>query len=234
MAGDGPSWYAPTDSWPPHSHAWFRTALKKARSAGWWYRKAAGSAHIHGVAYCLGPDNRAGACKFVVYSTGKSGEDAATDFERLMRRCPHRERDVGALVEASRRMDRVELLCAGAEALLDRDDIEQEAAALLDRAEQLLDEAGDGAEVVDDLLRAVLDLEFDARAADDAAERAFVLATTDLREPSEVLDAADEVSGQVRAALIEEDPSSEVRNLRLRVRDARVKIQSLRRRLSQK
>ncbi|GGM20754.1 hypothetical protein [Micromonospora yangpuensis] len=130
-------------------------------------------------------------------------------------------------------MEKIELLCAGAEALLDRDDYGQESASLLDRADQLLVEAGRGAEEVDELLQAALGREQEASAADSKAERVLSLAETDLRDPAQVLDVADATNRQVRAVLVDEQSSVEVRHLKLRVRAARDKIQSLRSRLPQ-
>ncbi|MBW4704586.1 hypothetical protein [Micromonospora sp. RL09-050-HVF-A] len=131
-------------------------------------------------------------------------------------------------------MDKVDLLCNGAEALLDQHDYDQDSASFFDQAAQLLDEAGEGAGVVDDLLQSAIDREMEARAAGDEAEQALTLAGTDLRDPGQVLDVAEETSSQVRAVLIEEEPSPDVRNLKDRVRHARVKIRSLRSRLPQR
>ncbi len=69
MSGSGPKWLSPSDPWH-HPKPWFDRALAYARAAGWWYRKAGDSGHIHGTGYCQPPDERARACKYVVFSTG--------------------------------------------------------------------------------------------------------------------------------------------------------------------
>ncbi|BCJ65723.1 hypothetical protein GCM10009779_02340 [Polymorphospora rubra] len=206
--------------------------LAKARMAGWWYRKAGGSGHIHGTAYCQPPENRSDACKYPVFSSGGSGETAASELERKVRRCPHNQTgSVGTLAEASVRLDKVDRLCQGAEALLDRYAYDQRAMSLLDRAQELIEQAGDGADEVESLLGVAVELEHEADAAADEAERVLTLAGTEMRDAAGLLDVAEETTRQVKATLRDERPSTDVRNLRERVRQSQAKIRSLRSRL---
>ncbi|MET8229452.1 hypothetical protein ABZS77_02060 [Micromonospora sp. NPDC005298] len=231
MSGSGPKWLSPSDPWH-HPKPWFDRALTYARAAGWWYRKAGGSGHIHGTAFCQPPDDRANACKYVVFSTGGGGESAAREFERLVRRCPHNTGVVvGVVAEAAAQLDKVEALCRGAAALLELSRYEQDAAALFDRAEQLLTEAGDAASEVDELLTAAFDMEEAAQAAGVAAEESLGEAATPLREPGQLLELADESALQVKDSLKQETESVEVRGLKRRVREIRTTIRSLRARL---
>jgi len=232
MAG-GPKWYSPADDWPQHPKPWFRTALAHARRSGWWYRSAAG--HAHGTVYCQGPEYRSGACKFVVFSTGVGGENAARELERLIRRCPHNEAAVAdPVVAASVQMDRVDTLCDAAEALMAEHDRERELKLLLDRAAQLLDEAGRGVAEAEEFLAAAMEVELEAKAAASEAERLLTAAGTDVRSPGQLLDMADETSAGVRSVLAEQAASREVRRLRARVDQARVRIRELRSRLSRR
>ncbi|MFI0792519.1 hypothetical protein ACH4OY_07455 [Micromonospora rubida] len=131
-------------------------------------------------------------------------------------------------------MDKVEMLCLGAEALLDQYQYDQRALELLDRAQELLEEAGEDTAAVDELLDCALELEEEARAAAGEAERTLGLAASGLRDAAGVLDLAEEAAMQVKAALKAEEPSAEVRGLKERVRQVRIKITSLRSRLTEK
>jgi hypothetical protein len=209
--------------------------LAYARAAGWWYRKAGSAGHIHGTAYCQPPDDRAHACKYVVFSTGEGGESAARELERLVRRCPHNTGIVvGVVAEAAVQLGKVEALCRGAKARLERSTYEQDAATLYDRADQLLTEAGEAASGVDELLTAAFDLEEEARAAGEAAEESLDEAATKLRDPGQLLELADESALQVKASLKQETESREVRDLKQRVREIRTTIRSLRARLPER
>lgn len=236
MTGSGPKWHGPTEKWPKHSKAWHRAALAKARSAGWWYKKAAESSHIHGTVYCQPPEKRAKACRFVVFSTGEGGESAAAELERLVRRCPHGSdgtADRDRLTLAYMQVEKVEALCRGAQALLDQHRYEQGAAELLDRAEQLLEEAGSDASEADQLLRAAVDLEAEAVAAAQDAEQTLTLASTNLRDPAKVIDLAEAGTSAVNATIRGEKLSDAVRQLRTWVRAAQDRIRVLRSKLTE-
>ncbi len=227
MAGSGPTWYGPTEEWPDHPKPWFRKALSSARAAGWWYRKAANSAHIHGTAFCKRAGEGVAHCKFLVFSSGSAGETKAQELERLIGRCPHNREAVDVLAAAGVQMDKADRLCQGAEALLDMYDYEQKAIALLDKANNLLEEADQGVSEVDDLLCEACNVEAEARAASDHAEQSLTLAMTQLRDPGQVLDLADSTTSHVQTTLRTEKPSAEVRDLRKRVRKTRDKIKEL-------
>lgn len=163
------------------------------------------------------------------------GENAARELERLIRRCPHNEAAVAdPVVAASVQMDRVDTLCDAAEALMAEHDRERELKLLLDRAAQLLDEAGRGVAEAEEFLAAAMEVELEAKAAASEAERLLTAAGTDVRSPGQLLDMADETSAGVRSVLAEQAASREVRRLRARVDQARVRIRELRSRLSRR
>jgi ABC-type transporter Mla subunit MlaD len=152
----------------------------------------------------------------------------AQELERLTGRCPHNREAVDVLAAAAVQMDKADRLCQGAEALLDMYNYEQKAIALLDKAENLLEEADQGVSEVDDLLCEAYNVEAEARAASDHAEQSLTLAMTQLRDPGQVLDLADSTTSHVQSTLRTEKPSAEVRDLRKRARKTRDKIGELR------
>jgi hypothetical protein len=235
MTGGGPTWYEPADQWPQHGKPWFREALKKARAAGWWYRKAGGSGHIYGTVYCQPPDSRQAGCKFVVFSTGEAGETVARELERKIRSCTHAPAgDADSLAEAARQMTKVDRLCVAAEGLLDQAMHAHDAATLLERAEDLLQEAGRGADEVDELLEKAIQAENLGRAAGEAADDALGLVPTGDRDPGRLLDLADQTTQSVGETLRQRPPSPAAKELKQWTGRARIKIRSLRWRLTRK
>jgi hypothetical protein len=223
-------WYGADEEWPRHPKPWFRNALEKARRAGWLYRK--NSSHSHGTLYCrdpaIGP-----CCKYPVFSTGRAGENAAREVERLISRCQHDlEKRRSALVNAEGQMVKAEKLIRAAEALVDRAHHEQASAAAWARAVELVDLAGTSVHEVDAMLAHAVQEEAEARAADQDAAETLAPFPDHPPHPPDLVDAAEKITDDVKTSLGAIPANDQVASLRLRVSDARRRLRLLRARLS--
>lgn len=229
-AGGQEGWYGADDEWPRHPKPWFRSALEKARQAGWLYRK--NSSHTHGTLYCRDPAIGQ-CCKYTVFSTGRAGETAAKGVERLIRRCQHDlEKHRPALANAEGQMVKVERLIRAAEALFDKARHEQASTAAWARAGELVDLAGTSVHEVDALLAHALEEEAEAQAADQDATETLAPFPDHAPHPPDLLDAAEKITDDVDTSLGAIPIKDQVTSLRLRVSDARERLRLLRARLS--
>jgi hypothetical protein len=224
-------WLGPSDPWPRHGAPWFRDALNRARTAGWWFKKPGGSSHNFGIVYCERPSAGSRPCKYVVFSTGEGGESASQDLVRLMQRCPHKIGPDDDLTLASERIHRIERLISAATALLDQYDHEQEVLALLDRAEELVDLAD---EEFAHVFSSAVDKEAEAKAAGREADEQLASLETGVRDPAALVEIAEDTARQVHRTLRSMDPPGRARPAKERLSDARAKLQALRVRLSKR
>jgi hypothetical protein len=127
--------YGPDDAWPEHQNDYWRQALKQARAAGWTL-KYLGAAHRFGQVLCPGPADEQHS--FTVDSTARGSETKALEVPKLLRKCRHgTPPDTGSRV-AER---------------------QEEAHRLLDRADQLIDQAAEGLERAENKQAALARLE---------------------------------------------------------------------------
>lgn len=129
-------WYAPDEPWPEHDKPWWSAALREARVAGWQLRTFSG--HTWGKVVCDRevPD----AHQMLIFSTGRGGENAAKQLEKLIRRCHHSQMQSpdDDLERASRLLDGASMLLDAAELLLSAADKRAQAEELLSLAEEAI------------------------------------------------------------------------------------------------
>jgi hypothetical protein len=231
-AGGRSRWFEPEDVWPSHGESWFREALDVARRRGWKLRSGGGSSHIYGTVFCPAP---AGSSphKYVVFSTGRGGESAARELQRLVADCAHlADAARSILAEAEDRIEKAESLLLAAEALIDKDSHEQAATALWVRAEELLDAVAENAEEANELMEKAEEHERNAAAAGVEAE-------SELRGSDEAGLGAEALAGRIAdvlepvgAALRRPGPRDQIATLKIRLKSAKDRLRSLRARLS--
>jgi len=131
--------YGPDEPWPEHPKSWFRDALAVARRAGWSLKKLQG--HSWGIVRCPAADTSR-QHKYLVFSSGRAGEDAARELERQVRCCPHGIRaDADPLSIAEEHAQAAERHVQAAEQLSTSERQRQRASELLDIAAESMDEA---------------------------------------------------------------------------------------------
>lgn len=143
-------WYAPDEPWPEHDKQWWADSLREARAAGWHLRTFTG--HTWGKVVCDrdAPDAHA----MLIFSTGRGGENAARQLQKLIARCEHHRSGVDPgddlecanrlLTGASQLLDAVELLLLAADKRIQAEELlrlaEQELSRI-ERSDALLDAA---------------------------------------------------------------------------------------------
>jgi hypothetical protein len=78
-------WYTPDEPRPEHDKAWWAQALREARGGGWQLRTFSG--HTWGKVVC--DREVSSAHQMLIFSTGRVGENAAKQLQKLIRRCHH-------------------------------------------------------------------------------------------------------------------------------------------------
>lgn len=133
--------FGPDDTWPSHQKAYWRTALRQARTAGWTLRHL-GSPHWFGVVLCP-----AGEHTFGVDSTARGAETIAAEVPKQLRACTHSvagpdgSKVAQRRAESERLLRRAEELVDMAAVHLDRAEQKKTVRAELDRLELLLNSA---------------------------------------------------------------------------------------------
>ena len=131
-------WTDPNKPWAQHSRPLARVALNDARKAGWWLKKASGSAKVWGIITCGDPTLPGSErCSTSILSTSGSpdGSETAEYINKAVSSCTHDRAptsEVDALANAQR-------LVAAASRCLDAAHAQSEAAAT--EADDVLDQA---------------------------------------------------------------------------------------------
>lgn len=215
MASGGEDrWLGPEVRWSSHPKPWFRTALKKARGAGWWFRKLKG--HTWGEVACMAPHIDGDRCYLPIFSTGEGGENVAHTLELMVRNCQHGVRG-DRVAEAALMVEAAERLTSAAENLIERDKLRDDWAEAKIRVEELLDQANfsadEGASLLDEAIERDLEadrLELAEKEVEEAAR--ILIETVDLTIPSDalaVVNYAEEASKQAKrqvGTLTQESP----------------------------
>lgn len=224
-----PGWKSPNDPWDQHPRPRARAAIGAARRAGWWLKKASGSAKPWGVITCgdpnLPPTER---CATMVLSTSGSpdGSETAEYINNFVRSCTH-ERTSTAEVDA---LAAAENLVASASGCLDaarslikedahRDLVEdylQQVESAANEAEGLLamalaeEEMADSARILAsasaDAAGASTDVGWEGlaeRARDQAGEAKVLVANDSSREARLLKGRCDDIRNNARALLAE-------------------------------
>ena len=218
----GHRWYAPDEPWPEHDKQWWAEALREARDAGWHLRTFAG--HTWGKVVCDrdAPD----AHQMLIFSTGRGGENAARQLQKLMLRCRHtraQATDDGGLERAGRLLDGAARLLDAAELLVTATGKRVQAEELLSLAEQELTRLDDA----DALLDEAAQLDSDSS---DAEQRAAELTASAGYSPKRPFtQVAITAEAERRVAQAERGTTAHViaeraRNLRLRLNDIRARL----------
>lgn len=167
----------PEDAWPEHGKPWWRTALKKAREAGWSLHYI-GAPHLYGQIRCPAGEHTA-----TVDCTARGGETYAVAAETDVRECRHGTGGgPGSRVEERR----------------------EAAAELLATAERLIDAARDGLDRIEANLDAFEELARLALLLDTAAATVAHVSDGDpvgASEPEEAEGIPDALAALQEAAL---------------------------------
>lgn len=211
----------PDDPWPPHPEPWWRSALAKARSAGWSLEVFDG--HSWGRVKCPSED-RNDRHATLISSTGRGAENVAKDLEKHVRQCIHGKTPAeDPLSVGEQHADVAEHLLGAAKKLWATEQ-------RLQRALELLDLAADTADEAD----AALDRAADA---DDAARAATAEVVRGLRDagltlsgsptPGNLVSGSD-VSVREGQAVLRGVRGAAARALRTRLTTLRAEVATLR------
>lgn len=214
-------WYAPNEAWPRHSKPWWEDALQEAKEAGWHCMPLSG--HAWGRIAC--DPSLPDACKFVIFSTGRSGESAAQEASKLIRRCRHVSASVadGLLREADRCLVSADVLLDAAARCLEAHD-------LRDRVEELLRLASWSTDEAEKLLERAIASDAGAESAIGDAYRAGLRESPGLAYPPDPADLLGEADQRIVAAedcLTGAPASPRKGSLQERAAEARVKLADL-------
>lgn len=209
----------PSDPWPEHSKAFWRTVLSDARRNGWSLDPEG-----HGFGFLTCPS---GDCSIRVPSTPKSNEKIAAGAATDVRACRHADpQSRSAMDQIQDSLDRADALMDAAEGLLDSAERLADAEELLTEAADAVSDAAHGAEF-DDAVTA------SEGAAAGATKRLAEAGYSGEAQPGPVLgDAATLVSGASRdAERLPKTAGPGKKDLRRRIGQAQTRLTVLRLRL---
>ena len=204
-----------------HDKPWWVDALRDARSAGWHLRTFSG--HTWGKVVC--DRELSDAHQMLIFSTGRGGENAAKQLQKLIDRCHHAHAvpDDATFVRIGRLLD-------GAASLLDAAELLFEAAATRGRAHELLSLAERQlveVEESDALLDSAVTLEGQSR---NAEQRAAELTSAAKYSPKRPFTRAA-ITNEAELRVDEADAATTAPAIVGRVYELRARIQEIRGRL---
>lgn len=219
-------WSGPTDTWAKHSRPRAREALRDARRAGWWLKKAAGGAKVWGIITCGDPDlPGAERCSTTVLSTSGSadGSETAEYINSFVGKCTHDRTataSVNALADAQKLLAVAGKCLEAARSLID-------AQAHRDLVEDYLQQSEAAAKEADALLAsAVAADERAAQAQASAAHAASAAGASVSLGPSGLAERARDQAVEARE-LVAGDASRDARMLRDKCDDIRNNARTL-------
>jgi hypothetical protein len=214
-----PRWYTPNEPWPTHDKPWWADALSDARRAGWQLRTFSG--HTWGKVVCDRelPD----AHQMLIFSTGRGGENAAKQLQKLIARCQHTRSTSGDSVQAGRLLDGASQLLDAAELLLDAFDMRARAEELLSLADEQLTRL----EESEALLESAISLEDQSRASEQRATELTSPARYSPKQPFTGAAIADEAEERIDEA----SAGTPATTIVDRIHGLRQRIQAIRARL---
>ena len=208
-------WYAPDEPWPAHDKQWWAEALGEARDAGWHLRTFAG--HTWGKVVCDrdAPD----AHQMLIFSTGRGGENAARQLQKLILRCRHtrpQATDDRGVERAGRLLDGASRLLDAAELLVTATDKRVQAEELVSLAEQELTRLDDADALLDEAAK----LDSDSSDAERRAAELAAYARYSPKRPFTAMAITDEAKrrvAQAERATTAQAVAKRARILRLRI-----------------
>ena len=220
-------WYSPDEEWPDHQKSWFQESLIFVRSSGWHLKKFTG--HTWGKVYCQRPTENLTPCAFIVFSTGRSGENAAMEMRKQVTKCPH---SASPFATASKRLSLVERMVDAATRLIERLRLRANYVGNYERAEELLSYAEAEAKDIEQLIE-----EGDANlrmydAVGEEVEASLSEAGIEERSVEGLVEAAEDIAAEVKSNLRQLPQSSQVKALKERLKAVEAKLRDLRARLN--
>lgn len=214
-------WYAPEEAWPVHDKPWWADALRNARSAGWHLRVFSG--HTWGKVVC--DRELSDAHQMLIFSSGRGGENAAKQLDKLVDRCHHAHAvvDDATFVRAGRLLDGAAMLLDAAELLLEAADTRGRVQELLALAEEQLAEL----ENAEALLEAAVTLEGQSIHAEQRAADLTSAAKYSPKRPF----TGEAITDEARARVDEADAATTAPAIAERVYQLRERIRVIRGRL---
>lgn len=214
-------WHTADEAWPDHAKPWWAEALREARGAGWQLRTFSG--HTWGKVVCDRevPD----AHEMLIFSTGRGGENAAKQLEKLIRRCHHKQSSPphDDIERASRLLDGASTLLDAAELLLSAADKRSQAEELLSLAEDAIASAEDS----DAFLDAATALDGESGEAEMRAAELTAAARYSPKRPQTKAAITDEAERRVDQAEVVTSADSVIakaRSLRERIGEIRARL----------
>jgi hypothetical protein len=214
-------WYTADEPWPDHAKPWWTQALHEARGAGWQLRTFSG--HTWGKVVC---DREATEPhQMLIFSTGRGGENAAKQLEKLIRRCHHKQSSPpdDDVVRASRLLEGASMLLDAAELLLSAADKRSQAEELLSMAEDAVARVEDS----DAFLDAAAALDGESSEADMRATDLTASANYSPKRPQTTAAMTDEAERRVDQAEVVTSAHTVVekaRSLRERIKEIRARL----------
>jgi hypothetical protein len=216
-----PRWYTPDDPWPVHDKPWWADALRDARRAGWQLRTFSG--HTWGKVVC--DRERSDAHQMLIFSTGRGGENAAKQLQKLIDRCQHTRATAadGDLVRAGRLLDGAARLLDAAELLLDAAVTRARTEELLALAEQELSRLEESEALLDSA--ATLEVQ-----SNDSEQHAAELTSSARYSPKQPF-TGEAITDEAEQRVNDAEASTPAPVIADRIQELRQRIQAIRRRL---